>query len=120
MASERGGVDALLGAADEPHLSLRELLTLGLCVSRKWDRARAANPAAKQASTTVSAAGFDSLTAAARDGFRATASRTLAEYAAGQATAGHAGSGRVLPRPGPMRRQSRSSSPSSNCSGPTW
>lgn len=82
MASERDCVDHLLRVARSPRLSLQEVIALGLLVSRKWDRAREADPAAGAAVSSQQAASFDNFTPAEIDEFRATASRILVEHAA--------------------------------------
>ena len=82
MASERDCVDHLLRVAGNPNLSLPEIIALGLLVSRKWDRARTANPTNEAAVTSSQAANFDDFTPAELREFREAASRVLIEHAA--------------------------------------
>ncbi len=82
MEGERDGVDQFIEVAQSSSRGLTEVLTLGLLVARKWDRARSAYPDLSAAVTAADAAQFDNFTAAEMREFRDAAGRMLAEYAA--------------------------------------
>ena len=82
MEGERDGVDQFIEVARSSGRGLTEVLTLGLLVARKWDRARSAYPDISAAVTSADAAQFDNFTATEMREFRDAAGRMLAEYAA--------------------------------------